>query len=205
MVGRCALPWLPILQLSKFARELDYAFRPSPRGGLAVISRACGGACDWAQLVRRWRWHSPSPALAGAALGVAIRDTTISNGAKIAVSAGFDPSARRLAIELAPASTAPKLHACEQRPLCPPTSTWPVRPPLRVIGWISFKHTHGPHWTSVRLRHVQPGRYKIFALWRSPHPPGQPYLLFAASRYRARRTPRRQPTQRGDAPDHPIT
>jgi hypothetical protein len=36
-------------------------------------------------LVRRWRWHSRpcSPALAGAALGVAIKDATVSIGAKI--------------------------------------------------------------------------------------------------------------------------
>jgi hypothetical protein len=36
----------------------------------------------------------------------------------------------------------------------------------------------------VRFPRVPPGRYKIFALWKAPHPQGQPYLLFAASRYR---------------------
>jgi hypothetical protein len=124
------------------------------------------------------------PPFANAALRVGIRGNPVVRGARLAVFAGFDPSARRLAIVLAPANTAPALHVCGQSSLCPPTSTWPVRPPLRVIGWISFERIRSPHWTTVRLPRVAPGRYKVFALWKAPHPRGRPYLLFAASRYR---------------------
>jgi hypothetical protein len=125
-----------------------------------------------------------APAVGGAALSVGIRAGSVNSGARISVFAGGDPSARRLAIVLVPAGTAPRLHPCELSPLCPPLSAWPVRPPLRVIGWISFKRTRGPHWTTVRLPRVAPGRYKLFALWKAPHPPGQAFLLFPASRYR---------------------
>ena len=125
-----------------------------------------------------------APPFASAQLGVGIKATSVATRGSIAVFAGGDPAARRLAVVLAPARAAPRYHACASGAFCPPTSAWPVRPPLRVLGWISFRHTRGPHWTTVRLPGVAPGRYKLFALWQSPHSQGGPYMLFAAARYR---------------------
>jgi hypothetical protein len=125
-----------------------------------------------------------APPGVSAQLSVGIKATSVASRGSIAIFAGGDPAAQRLAVVLAPARAAPRFHSCESGAFCPPVSGWPVQPPLRILGWISFRHTHGPHWTTVGLHGVAPGRYKFFALWKSPHPQRQPYLLFAAGHYR---------------------
>ena len=126
---------------------------------------------------------SSSPAIARADISVGITATSLSSHARITVFVGGDPSARRLAILLVPATHAPSPQKCAAG-TCPPTTTWPVKPPLQVIGWVSFRRNRSPHLTMMRLPAIRPGHYKIFALWKSPHRPQQRYLLFAASRYR---------------------
>jgi hypothetical protein len=124
-----------------------------------------------------------APSNASADISIGVTRTSLRAHARITVFAGGDPAARRLAIVLVPAADAPRLHNCDAG-ICPPTSTWPVTPPLRVIGWVSFQRNRSPHLTVMRLPAVRPGHYKLFALWKSPHHPHQRYLLFAASRYR---------------------